>query len=277
MRFRLLALDLDGTLTDPEGRVRDVVRDRVREAEAGGVLVVLCTGRRYRTTVPVIEALGLGGPVVVHNGVVVKDAASGRTLERSCIEGDEFAEALAILKTLQPPIVYVDRPLDQAEMYSEPVDRASPDQARYIERNAEHTRWVERLEAEPIEAVVVMSSMAERDQLLPLRASIERALPGRAQTNLLMNKSGKGHILEVVPHATGKWTALSKLALHEGIEPSEIIAIGDDANDVELLAQAGLGIAMGNAIDAAKAAADHVTASNADDGAARAIERFLLS
>ena len=96
------------------------------------------------------------------------------------------------------------------------------------------------------------------------------------RTNFLMNKNYQGHILEIVSKQSGKWVALEQLARRHDIDPQEILAIGDDENDAEMIAGAGIGVAMGNAVPAVLDVADHQTDSNEDDGAARAIERFIL-
>jgi len=86
MHYRLLALDVDGTLLDPSGELRPTVRDTVMAVQQHGLQVVLCTGRRFRTARPLAQALQLNAPLVVHNGALVKDLASGQTLQQSYIQ-----------------------------------------------------------------------------------------------------------------------------------------------------------------------------------------------
>ena len=119
--------------------------------------------------------------------------------------------------------------------------------------------------------------MADAEALKPLRDRVEAALGQRVRSNFLMNKNYRGHILEVVSGDSGKWIALETIASERGIAASEILAIGDDENDAEMIARAGIGVAMGNAVQAVREVADHTTLGNDEDGAARAIERFILS
>ena len=95
-------------------------------------------------------------------------------------------------------------------------------------------------------------------------------------THLLMTKAYRGHILEFLSPRSGKWSALRSIADREGVAPEEIAAIGDDHNDVEMIREAGLGIAMGYAVVDARAAANVVVRSNAEGGVVGAIERVLL-
>ena len=92
----------------------------------------------------------------------------------------------------------------------------------------------------------------------------------------MMNKGYRGHILEFISPNSGKWEALREIAAREGIPPEEIAAVGDDTNDAQMIREAGLGIAMGNAAEAARAAANVVVKSNAEGGVIEAIERILL-
>ena len=121
-----------------------------------------------------------------------------------------------------------------------------------------------------------MSTMANVETLEVLRARARERLGDRVLTHMLMYKVYRGHILEFLSPRSGKWPALLSVATREGIAPEEIAAIGDDDNDVEMIREAGLGIAMGNAVEAARAAADVVVRSNAEGGVIGAIERVLL-
>jgi len=276
MRHRLLALDVDGTLTDPSGALRPAVADRVRAARERGLRVVLCTGRRYRTTLPLLEALELEGPVVLHNGVVVKDAATGETQAHRYLPEAVYRAAMEVVTKHHSPLVYVDRYHEDFDMLCESGERAHPFQADYCEQNLEVIRQVERLDDARPRDVVMVSCMADGESLESLRIEIETEIGESIRTNFLMNKSYRGYILETVSGLSGKWPALLALAEAEGISREEIIAIGDDNNDVEMVEQAGLGIAMGNAVEALKQVADHVTGSNAEDGLATALEEFAL-
>ena len=105
---------------------------------------------------------------------------------------------------------------------------------------------------------------------------MRRGLSARVRTNFRINKNYRGYILEIVSVASGKWPALQKVISERDIAPEEVLAIGDDNNDAEMIRAAGLGVAMGNAEPTVKAAADYVASSNADDGVVEAIERFIL-
>ena len=140
MHYRLLALDVDGTLLDPAGELRPTVRDAVMAVRQRGLRVVLCTGRRFRTARPLAQALQLDGPLVVHNGALVKDLASGQTLQQSYLSADMYSQALALLRRLSTPMLYVDAFHENVDIFTEPMERAHPFQRAYLEDQFAHCR-----------------------------------------------------------------------------------------------------------------------------------------
>ena len=270
---RLLALDVDGTLLGPEGEVSAGAREAVERARRAGLRVVLCTGRRFRTALPVQEALGLEGAIVLHNGALVKESASGRTLFAVTLAPGLCREAVAALRPHGPPLVYVD-----GYPATDIVTERGPShatQTKYLAEHGEHCRFVDDLASTALEDVLMVSVMADDATVAALGARAERTLGPRVHRHEIQNQGYGGQILELLAPGTGKWPALRRLASGWGIGPGEIAAVGDDLNDLELVREAGLGIAMGNAVPAVRAVADLVAPSHAEQGIARAIEMVL--
>jgi 5-amino-6-(5-phospho-D-ribitylamino)uracil phosphatase len=276
MRYRLLALDVDGTLLDPDGKLRPAVQQAVAAVQQHGVRVVLCTGRRFRTALPLAQQLQLRDPVVVHNGALVKDLRSGTTLHQSYMSLDTYAEALTLLRQCGGPMVYVDAFHEDVDILTEGLESAHPFQRTYLQDNLAHCRIVQDIDTPPSYGVLMMSVMADEAHLRVLRPQIQQSLAGRARVNLLINKNYQGYILEILHPTVSKWDALHRLARREGIATEEIMAVGDDENDLDMIRHAGLGVAMGNAAETVKAVADFITASNAEDGLVQALYRFVL-
>jgi hydroxymethylpyrimidine pyrophosphatase-like HAD family hydrolase len=135
---------------------------------------------------------------------------------------------------------------------------------------------VEDLADFPRENVIMTSLMADGATLSALRERARLALGPRVHTHVIQNKNYQGVILEFLSPESGKWAALARVAELAGIEPGEIAAVGDDVSDVEMLARAGFGVAMGNAVGSALSAAAFVARSNAEGGIVEAIEKVLL-
>jgi len=173
MRPRLLALDLDGTLLDPFGDVTDSVREAVAAARERGLAVVLCTGRRFRTALPAARALSLSGPIVVHNGVLVKDIATGRTELDCYLPADLYTEVLAVMRELGPPLVYVDAYHEETDIVTDARQAVHAIQGEYLGDNADFIRVVDDLGATVETKAILMSAMAELET-----EAIAPGLPG---------------------------------------------------------------------------------------------------
>ena len=278
MTIRLVALDLDGTLLDPYGKLTPVVRRAVERLTGHGELrVVLCTGRRFRTALPHAQALGLTGAIVVNNGAIVKDLAKGETLQHAYLPGSEFDEVIAHVRSHGPPLVYVDTYLDGVDILTEGVDRAHPFQREYVDDQGKVVSIVEDIAQMPRERVIMVSTMADAESLAELQRAAHTRFGARIQTHSLLNKNYQGQILEFLSPAAGKWAALERLAASWDIAPDEIAAVGDDTNDAQMLSAVGLGIAMGNAVPEVRAAARIAVRGNAVGGAAEAIEQILAA
>jgi Cof subfamily protein (haloacid dehalogenase superfamily) len=274
MHYRLLALDIDGTTLDPDGAITDTARKAVNDALRQDLRVVLCTGRRYRSTLPIARSLGLAGPVVVHNGALVKDTRRGLTLEATYLAAEMQAEIRAALRVHGRPLVYVDG-WPEEDVLTEPHGPVHPHQADYLDHYGPHCRFVPDLERSPRRDVVMMSVVGDASAIEALHPHAARALGARVRTHALKNPKSGAHSLEILAPGTGKWPALRRLAEADGIAPHEIAAIGDDRNDVDLVEAAGLGIAMGNAVPELLAVADLVVSANDRDGVAEAIDAVL--
>jgi len=276
MHYRLLALDVDGTLLDPHGTLRPAVHQAVTATKQRGLHVTLCTGRRFRTALPIAQTLELEHPLIVHNGALVKDPASGDTLQQRYMPHDVYHQGLALLRRLSTPMVYIDAFHEHVDILTESIEQAHPLQRAYLQDNLEHCHIVTDIDTPPLQGVVMMSIMADEPSLHTLRAQIVAALGERVRVNILASKIYGGHILEILHPAVSKWQALQQLAARMGIAPEAIVAVGDDHNDLEMIRHAGLGIAMGNAPPAVQAVADYVTGSNAEDGLTQALAHFVL-
>jgi hypothetical protein len=276
MPARLLALDIDGTLLDPYGALTDAAREAVAAARRAGLAVVLCTGRRFRSALPIARALELTGSIVVNNGALVKDLASSRTLHHHYLPPEVYPEVLALARSVGPPLVYVDAYPGETDFLTERSEHAHPFQREYLRDHGAHCRVVADLAASARDDVIMTSLMADAAALAPLRERARDALGPRVHTHVIQNKNYQGEILEFLSPASGKWAALARVAAQAGIAPEAIAAVGDDVSDVEMIRRAGFGIAMGNAVESAKEAAGFVARSNAEGGIVEAIERVLL-
>jgi 5-amino-6-(5-phospho-D-ribitylamino)uracil phosphatase len=285
-RYRILAMDVDGTLLDLDGNLRPRTADAVARAARAGIRPVLCTGRRYRRARAVTEQLGLEAPIVCNSGAIVKDPASHRTLWRADFEPTLADEVRALFHAHdQPAVVFTDRTPADADfrVSAYPTGRKSFDD--YVAQNRPHAEidpaWAARAgvgatspHAEPWFHVCAIGSFEE---MRAFERSAHERINGRIQTFVLRSSRYLGTMCEILRADASKWTALLHLAELWGVLPEQICAVGDDANDIPMIRHAGLGVAMGHAHTDVQTAADIVTGRHDEDGVAMLVDEVLLA
>lgn len=263
----LIALDLDGTSLQPDGTISPRLKAAVGQAIERGVHVILATGRMVHSAEPFWRELDLPpGPLIAYQGAVVASMPDGQIVAKTTLPdaGARAAVEWALERDLLTQ-VYVDM-----ELW---VSREDPRVRQYIEKNhipawvrttGEMTQW-----PEPPIKVLVQDDSAVLDRV---RRELEPHLAGYP---IRVFKSQPDY-LELVHREVGKAVGLKAAAAALKIPQHRVMAVGDAENDLDMLQWAGWGVAMGQAPHAVKAAADAVTDTVEQDGAARAIERFVL-
>jgi len=277
-RYRILALDVDGTLLDRSGQLRPRTIEAVARAAAAGIRPVLCTGRRYRRALPVARRLGLGSPLVCNSGALVKDPEGDRTLWRADLDPGLLAEVLGVFGSRgEPSVSFTDRATDEADFLVATASTGRPLFDDYLDQNRPHAEVAPAWPSRPDLIHYHLCAIGTREAMLAVEADVLDRLPGRVQTFVQKSPRYAGTMCEVLRHDASKWSALLHLAEIWGVDPAEVVAVGDDMNDVPMLRGAGLGVAMGHSAPAVRAAADLVTGSDDEDGVALLIDKVLLA
>jgi hydroxymethylpyrimidine pyrophosphatase-like HAD family hydrolase len=274
LRYRLLALDVDGTLLDPEGKVRPRVARAIRAARVAGCGVVLATGRRLPSVTKVAEPLEIS-TVILTDGTVVYDLAERRVLFERALEPPLVRQAIDLLVESGLPPILFESPAAASRIFLGPVSLDNAEIHTFLNRPIELVR-LPLAELANAERVVGIIGLGPADQVA--RAA-EQARVAGGFALVVWNPSFNGYqrpTLSLAPEGTSKGHALLWLAAQLGIPPEEVMAVGDYANDLSLIEAAGWGVAMGNATPEVKAAARAIVADNANDGVAEAIERWIL-
>jgi Cof subfamily protein (haloacid dehalogenase superfamily) len=276
--YRILALDVDGTLLAPDGSLRRSTAEAVHRAARAGIQPLLCTGRRYRRALPVADELGLKVPLVCNSGALVKDPADHRTIWRADLAPSIVFEVLALFKRHDHPAVsFTDQHPSFADFRVTNYPTARADFDEYVALNRSHAEvdpgWIERGGSQPH---FHLCAIGPRSEMLRFESQIHAALPNRVRTFVQKSPRYSGTMCEVLSLAASKWSAVLHVAEHWGVAPAEICAVGDDMNDVPMLMGAGLGVAMGHAPAEVLSAADHVTGDHDNDGLGEFINRVLL-
>ena len=283
-KFRLLALDIDGTLLDSEGTLRESTAEALRDAESAGIKLLLCTGRRYRKARPIAEMLGLESPLVCNSGAIVKDPLEHRTIWRADFSESLLKDILEVFHERGEPVVsFTDRSVDDPDFLVEHHRTGREHFDNYLERNQGHEAvfpsWTTeaRLGRAFSEAHFPLCGIGTVDEMLELEQVLLDRLTYRIRTFVQKSPKYTGTMCEVLHRDANKWTAIRQIADLWGIDRSEIVAIGDDVNDLPMIVGAGFGVAMGHAPEVVRMAADHVTGDHHNDGVGMIIRELLNS
>ncbi|MGI6262373.1 MAG: Cof-type HAD-IIB family hydrolase [Succiniclasticum sp.] len=263
MSIKLIASDMDGTLLSSDIAISETNKAAIRQAVEQGLVFLIATGRMYVSAQPYAADLGLDVPLVTYNGALVEGSLSGKVYSHTPIPLDVALEALTYCKEKGYHIqAYVNEELlvREADSLSEEYRRLSNVPPHPVGDALYH------LTAAPTKMLVMTPS----DRFHAIFQDLTEHFRGR-----LTVVSSKENFIDLIAPGVNKWNGVKAVASLYGIQPEEIMCIGDSGNDVGMIRNAGLGVAVDNANDAARQAAKVVVPSNDDDGVARAIELAL--
>jgi len=262
--YRLVVADIDGTLVTRHREITPGVLAAVREAQSRGVRVCLATGRIWLSARPYFERLGADPPAILYNGGLVYDFRTDSVLRRIPLDHEHARAVLEVLRGV---------PEVQPHLYA--GDRV------FTGRVNDLTERYRRKDSIQVEEVGDLVAFLPRDPMKILivgaRGDLERALARIRTIPLPINTVfSEETYLEILPVGSSKGVALEFVAARLDVPLAQVIAVGDNLNDLEMLRTAGLGVAMGNAPEALRNAADVVTRTNDEEGLRDVIERFVL-
>ncbi len=284
--IRLIALDLDGTLLNSRGLVSDANRRAIDEARVRGVAVALVTGRRFRDARPLALELGLDVPVIAHNGALTKHARTLETVAATLMPREAAHAVIRLGRAHGADALVSDDHLGAGRLVYDHISEGNEALAKYIawsrravgEEAAAAIQHVFSLEAyldhDPLH-VAFSGACAEMERL---SAEMTRELAGRVKLLLTLYPAQDFALLDILHPDVSKGAGLSAVADELKLRREEVLAVGDNLNDLEMLEYAGTGVVMSNAHPTLLAREDfHRTATNDEDGVALAIERYVLN
>jgi hypothetical protein len=261
---QLLAIDFDGTLLRSDGTISERTVAAVRAASDAGIRVMIVTGRPPRWLTPIAELLDHRGTAIAANGALVIDLSSLEILDTRYVDVAAAATVIERLRASFPGVAFgVERPDGFAH------ERGYPRGVRRSERMPQvaYADTLDELLSEPPVKILASVSSVSIDDAA--RQAVD-VLDG------LVNVWFSGqHLLEISPAGVSKASTLERVAAQWHIGRDHVVAIGDMPNDLPMIEWAGHGVAVANAHPLVCAAADHLTASNDEDGVALEIEHLL--
>lgn len=273
--IRLLALDIDGTLLNSQSQISDSDMAALRRAHEAGMEVVLVTGRRHDFALPIAQQLGFDLPLISSNGAITRSLA-GETFSRDLLPA-RICRALCqtMLEFRGNTVLTFDRP-GKGAIVLEHLNDLENSIRRWLEKNMQYIEFIVPIEdalvTDPVQAMFCGSIARMRQALEQLQVSGLRDQITVLRTEYPLRDLT---IVDVLNRGCSKGHALERWARHRGIPRDQVMAIGDNYNDVEMLAFAGVPFIMGNAPEELKAQGWPVTLSNDQNGVAAAIEQVL--
>jgi Cof subfamily protein (haloacid dehalogenase superfamily) len=264
-RTSLIALDLDGTIMGKDRVISRRLRHAFKRATDRGYLVTIATGRGFAPTARYAKDLGVNAPIICYQGALIQDYRDGRAVHSATIPLEAARELVAFSQARQLNFqVYTQD--DRAY-----VGRMDPVAAKIAELAGIPVTAVEDLAGWLSQPPIKFLFLEQEDAVADLVRDMQVHFDGQLQVVRSWDR-----LIEATGLGASKGDALARLAAHLGISQSRTMAVGDQDNDVSMIAWAGRGVAMGNASPEAKAVADVIAPSVEADGAAWAIERYVL-
>ena len=277
-RFRLLAIDIDGTLVNSQNELTNATRTALLRAKLAGIEIVLATGRRYSRVLPLVEPLELNVPLVTASGALIKQASDHATLFRAEFAPGALARCLQLVSAAGfEAVLYADTYEQGFDFYCSSRAPNEPLLHEFLQKNEGFEQIVPRLMADPPANIFAGFAMGTRDEMVVLKGVLQKNLPQHLEVHVLRSPRYQGFMCEIAPCGVSKWTGIRHLAEQWGIEAEAICAVGDDVNDIPMIAAAGLGVAMENALDEVKAAADRIAPGHDHDGLVQVVDWLLES
>ncbi|KEO81282.1 Cof-type HAD-IIB family hydrolase [Tumebacillus flagellatus] len=275
MTYKMLISDIDGTLLNSKSELTEGTIQAIRDAHERGILVTLATGRQLRGVMEIVKQIGLSLPVILGNGAVVADPLEQKThlhqtldVETTHAILDVIAEhglwSSVFVHTFEGVDTYYDQDPGFPEAYIF-IHKHIPEVVQQVAslKDVAHLK--------PIKVLLIDKT----EKILPLYEDLQK-LPFDFNMVISDHDWPGFSLLECFHYGTTKASGIQHLADAFGIKPHEIVAVGDNTNDWEMIEFAGLGVAMGNAHQSLKDRADWITKTNDEDGLAYLIRKKML-
>jgi Cof subfamily protein (haloacid dehalogenase superfamily) len=273
---RLIAIDIDGTLLDSNFQVSERNLATLRRAHSLGVEIALATGRRHTFALPVARALGFEVALISSNGAITR-GSDGTLFHRDPLPLAATLELVEHMTDFRRNLVITYDGEESGSLLLETLEELNASIKRWLEKNAAHLRFVQPIESglsgDPIQAMfcgTVQRMTAAQEQLVKNKGLLSRITALRTQydaRDLCM--------VDILNKGCTKGAALERWAAFKGYEASEVMAIGDNYNDIEMLEFAGHAYIMGNAHEELRERGWLTTLGNNENGVALAVEEVL--
>ncbi len=281
MKYKLVCCDLDGTLVDWDGKIPEENKKAIDRLKEEGIIFVICTGRVHNAARMIAHLLDINPYIISLCGAIVESDKKGDILRYEAFQKEELKNFLDMGREYNAGTVnfnYLEGLLHTSDqrnyeycMYedlNEQGKEAGLSQKDFVELLVDPTEKMQEEFDRPVCKIGIwMNSEEDRNKLYSYVKQYSEKYEIASSTNIN---------IEIMPKGVTKWSGIEVIMQRFGIKPEEVVCIGDSENDLDMIINAGLGVAMGNAPDDVKSQADVVTDTNENAGVAKAVFEYIL-
>lgn len=270
MKYKLVAIDMDGTLLNSENKISEGTRRAIENARKQGTHIVIATGRILKSALHYSESLGLRNPLIACNGAIMVDEGHDVLYEKH-IEKKNVIDIINLAKSEDVYFHFYDKSNFYSDKRVEEVLKFYNEGSKTMDIGLNiFNDTKEIIDMKDLNVYKFIFIDNNKDKLDRFREKLSKVEDINISSSWINN-------VEAMGQSVSKGEALRELCKKLKVKAEEVIAIGDSENDLSMLEFAGLGVAMGNGDQIVKENSDYITATNNDDGVAKVIEKYILN
>ncbi|HHD2752996.1 TPA: Cof-type HAD-IIB family hydrolase [Clostridium perfringens] len=278
MVYKLICIDMDGTLLNNKHEISERNKEAIKRATEKGVKVAVTTGRLFASAKYYASLIGVKTPIISCNGAFVREKDEDKVIYESVLNEEQIGRIYDVIKKYDIQMAYFNTPDTVISEKIVPEEHGYKVMNRMMEESDEKVKFSEGIDFREsfkthgehiLKAICIENDNNKLDELFKAKEELKKYDDFEVVSSSPNN-------FEVMNNGTSKGNAVKVLADMLHINREEIICLGDSENDLSMIEFAGLGIAMGNAEEFLKEKADYITDTNENDGVAKAIEKFVL-
>lgn len=273
MKYKLICIDMDGTLLNDKKEISEENKKAIKEAHDMGVHIAVCTGRLFTSARNFGETIGVKAPIIASNGAYIREKDEERVIYEKILHKDVATKVYETMKKFQvskffntSDIIASEGAFPEWYMYAKFNEGLTEEKKINLNVYESFYDFIDENKESILKFIAVSKDLEE----------LKKAKEALSEFDDLEIVKSSPMNFEVNAKGVSKGNAVKQLAEMYGIDKSEVICLGDSGNDLSMIEYAGLGIAMANADEEVKAIADYVTDTNNNDGVAKAIRKFVL-
>lgn len=275
MKYKLVCIDMDGTLLGKKHHISQENIDALRKAHEMGVIIAICTGRLFYSAMQYSSVLNICGPIIASNGTYIRQRGSEEVIHKNPLSTEEVSIIYNVLEKNNINFYYVNTFDTAMSKHEFPKDHAyviANEKFKFEKKinlvvDEDILRHVKEHNGNVLKVIAIEKE--DHEKLIKVKEEL------RSLDMFEVVSSGEDNV-EIMKKGSSKGEAVKILAQKLNIKREEIICIGDNENDISMIKFAGLGIAVANGIDELKRQANYVTDTNMNSGVAKAIHKFIL-